>query len=135
MRTEAVEDGLLAFWRELKCDSLSVDPAAHGRPIQVFLLVEDQPGAGVRPVGAALLRTEAVEYCLLAFGSELEYDATALSVVLAALVVGPAAVGRPVKIPLLVEGQPDKETIPISAVALRTEAVKHTFGLRLSCTQ
>ena len=82
LRTEAVQDCLLAFWRELENDTASrwaaggaaVGTAVVSRSIEVSLLVEDHPCWGPIPVDALLLRTEAVEDCLLAFRRELEYD-------------------------------------------------------------
>ena len=75
--------------------------AADGRPVQVSLLVEDQPSIGLSPISAIGLRTEAVEDCLLAFWCELEYDAATPGTDV--LVVGRAQIGRSIQVPLPVE--------------------------------
>src|SRR5580704_5641565 len=122
LRTEAVEDYLLSFGSELEYDAAIVGPAVVGRRIQVSLLVEDEPCDGSVPVGAVGLRTEAVEDCILAFGSELEYDAA--SVVEAVGVVAPTVVGRPIQVSLSVKNQSRCGVPPVGATALRTKTVK-----------
>jgi hypothetical protein len=104
-----------------------VDPAADSRPVQVSLLIEDQPCGGSCPIGAVGLRAKAVEDCLLAFWSELEHHA--------ASVVAPAVLGRPIQVPVLVEDHPSAGARPVGAVVLLTEAVKHTLGLGPRRTQ
>jgi len=102
-----------------------VGAAVVSRPIQVSLLVEDQPCHGPLPIGAVGLTTETVEDRLLALGSELEYDAACEIGAGAVIRVGyPAAEGRPIQISLLVEDQPCRGPVPIGAVGLRTEAVE-----------
>ena len=103
LRTEGIEDCFLAFWRKLEHDATATirvvavgGPAVLGRPIQVSLLVEDQPGLRqFAPSGAVVLRTEAVKYRVLAVRSELEYDAPSVD----------TALGRPIRVSLLVEDQ------------------------------
>jgi hypothetical protein len=79
LRTEVVEDSLLACGSELEHVAGTGCAAEFGCTIQVSLLVEDQAGIGKLTIAAvaAALRTEAVEDGLFAFGSELEYDAAA----------------------------------------------------------
>jgi hypothetical protein len=101
-------------------------PVVPGGPIQVPLMVKDQPREGVCAVGGVVLRAETVEDCLLAFGSELEYNPGS---------VGAAVFGRPIQISLLVEDETCKWLLPIGAVGLGTEAVKHTLGLGPRRTQ
>ena len=86
-------------WLELEYSSASVVPAIKGHTAQVSLLIEDQPCRGKVPIGAVGLRTEAVEDCLLAFGSDLEYDATSTTVA----VVASALRGCPIQVSLLIE--------------------------------
>ena len=106
-----MEDYLLAFRSELEYDaaadavtalSVIIGTASDGRPVQVSLLVEGQASVGLSPVSAVGLRTKGVEDCLLAFRSELEYDAAPRGTDV--LVVGRAAPkGRSIQVPLPVE--------------------------------
>ena len=128
IRAEAVEDCVPPFRRELEDDALPVDPAVLGRPIEVSFLIKDQTRKRIRPISAGVTpRTEVMEDCLLALWGQLKHDATA-PVRVAAFVVSAAAVGRPVKVSLLVEYQPCSRAYPIVAVVLRAEAVKHAFA-------
>ena len=135
LTTETVEDRLLALGSELEYDAaceigagavIRVGyPAAEGRPIQISLLVEDQPCRGPVPIGAVGLRTEAVEDYLLAFGSEFEYDAACFVTGVGAFdVVQPASDGGPIQVSLLVEDQPCNGRRPVGAVGLTTETVE-----------
>jgi len=126
LRTEAVEDRLVAFWSKLEHDARPlaiggpVGPTQVGRPIQVSLLVEDQLCVGIVPVGAVGLCAEAVEDCLLAFWNEFEYYAAAILGL-----VGTASDGRPIQAPTVVEDEPCCGAGSIGAVLLRTKAVEN----------
>ena len=72
LRTEVMEDCLLAIWSELEDDAAcaveaarAVQPSGGSGPIQVSLLVEGQPCLGICPVGAAALRAEGVKRTFL----------------------------------------------------------------------
>jgi hypothetical protein len=96
----------------------------------VSLLVEDHPCTRCRPIGAAALRTEAVEDYLLALGSELEYDAASRGAGAVFLVeaVGPC---RPIQVASLVKDRVGGEGIlSIGAVALCAEIVAETTVAR-----
>lgn len=134
MRTEAVKDCLLAFRRELEYDTATTGiadavliSAGVGCPIQVSLLVEDHSGIGLCTIGAVGLRTEAVEDCLLAFWTNLEYDATSE---ITSGTVGTAVPGRPVQVSLRVEDHSCPGVLPIGAAkaARWAETVQHCLA-------
>ena len=74
-RTETVEDCLLAFGSELEYDTASVGPAGWVVPYRFPFWSKTSPAKGFAHRCIAL-RTKAVKDRLLAFWSELEYDAT-----------------------------------------------------------
>ena len=63
-RTEAMEDRLLTFRRELEHDACTAvtaavkDSSVRGRPIQVSLLVENQPCYGILPMDLVTIRKQ-----------------------------------------------------------------------------
>ena len=120
-------------WSEFEYGAVPIGPAAVDRPVQVSFLVEDQPGIGIRPVGAGIaLSTKAIEDSFFVLGSELKYDAAAR--VSLAFIIGPTVERRPIQVPLQVEGQPGIGILPIGAATLRTEAIEDrlfAFGSEL----